>query len=105
MSSPPPEQGRVSPAKPQQETVELSSGMGGEAGCATMRPDAVEVAAAAATLPAALAQHPRYRILELIGQGGMGAVYLAEHLVMGRRVAVKTIHTKLVAGPDTVARF
>jgi len=33
----------------------------------------------------------KYEILRLIGEGGMGAVYEAEHLGMGRRVAVKII--------------
>jgi tRNA A-37 threonylcarbamoyl transferase component Bud32 len=35
----------------------------------------------------------------------MGAVYLAEHLVMGRRVALKTINTRLLERPDAVGRF
>ena len=33
----------------------------------------------------------KYEILRLIGEGGMGAVYEAEHRGMGRRVAVKII--------------
>src|SRR5262245_37915380 len=39
--------------------------------------------------PAALADHPRYRVVALIGSGGMGSVYKAEHRLMQRPVALK----------------
>ncbi|MCE9580681.1 MAG: serine/threonine protein kinase, partial [Deltaproteobacteria bacterium] len=47
----------------------------------------------------------RYRIDELIGEGGMGKVYLAEHVEIGKRVAVKVLHPSYGRMPDLVERF
>jgi serine/threonine-protein kinase len=47
----------------------------------------------------------KYRIVRQIGQGGMGAVYEAEHLVIGRRVAVKTLHAEYAHRSELVTRF
>ena len=47
----------------------------------------------------------RYRIDELIGEGGMGRVYLAEHVDIGKRVAVKVLHPVYGRMPDLVERF
>ncbi|HEX4456067.1 MAG TPA: serine/threonine-protein kinase [Kofleriaceae bacterium] len=46
-----------------------------------------------------------YRIVEQIGEGGMGAVYRAEHVMIGRAAAVKVLHPMFGARPDIVARF
>src|SRR5262245_41204137 len=46
-----------------------------------------------------------YRILQQIGAGGMGAVWLAEHTMLGRRAAVKLLHPELSARPEIVTRF
>jgi len=59
----------------------------------------------AVQVPPELVKHPRYRVLRLLGQGGMGAVYLAEHLVMHRRVALKTISPRFLDNPEAVGRF
>ncbi len=55
--------------------------------------------------PAALANHPRYRVGELLGVGGMGAVYKAEHLLMERPVALKVLNRELIDKPATIERF
>ena len=47
----------------------------------------------------------RYRIIDLIGQGGMGAVYRAEHLALGREVAVKIVHDEVAGRPTVAERF
>jgi serine/threonine protein kinase len=62
-------------------------------------------ALAVAGAPPALADHPRYRLVKLLGAGGMGAVYLAEHRVMQRPVALKVISRDLMADPNAVERF
>jgi tRNA A-37 threonylcarbamoyl transferase component Bud32 len=56
-------------------------------------------------IPDALANHSRYRVLELLGVGGMGAVYRAEHLLMQRQVALKVINHELIDRPATIERF
>jgi serine/threonine protein kinase len=47
----------------------------------------------------------RYRVIELIGEGGMGKVYLAEHTEIGKRVALKVLHPSYSRMPDLVERF
>ncbi|MGA3119660.1 MAG: serine/threonine-protein kinase [Polyangiaceae bacterium] len=47
----------------------------------------------------------RYLIERVIGQGGMGAVYLAEHMHMHKRLAVKVLHGEMSRLPEVVARF
>jgi eukaryotic-like serine/threonine-protein kinase len=47
----------------------------------------------------------RYTLLRPIGRGGMGAVYEAEHVHLGKRVALKTLHAPALAEAESVARF
>jgi tRNA A-37 threonylcarbamoyl transferase component Bud32 len=55
--------------------------------------------------PAELEGHTRYQVLALIGSGGMGTVYKAEHRLMERLVALKVIHPSLVEKPGLLERF
>jgi serine/threonine-protein kinase len=47
----------------------------------------------------------RYHVVKKLGEGGMGQVYLAEHVKMGRRSAIKVMNPSMVHDPDAVARF
>src|SRR2546423_14401515 len=46
-----------------------------------------------------------YRVLKLLGKGGMGAVYMAEHPVIGSRVAIKFLHSQYATDRKIVDRF
>ena len=46
-----------------------------------------------------------YRVINRLGEGGMGAVYLAEETTLGRRVAVKVISSRVAPDAQSKARF
>jgi len=46
-----------------------------------------------------------YRIVEEIGRGGMGTVYAADHVYLGKRVALKLLHERWAKRGDAVGRF
>ncbi len=46
-----------------------------------------------------------YEILEPLGAGGMGEVWLAEDTRLGRQVAIKVLPAQLVSDPERVARL
>jgi eukaryotic-like serine/threonine-protein kinase len=47
----------------------------------------------------------RYHILKKLGEGGMGTVYLAEHVKMGRKAALKVMNPGMNTDADAIARF
>jgi tRNA A-37 threonylcarbamoyl transferase component Bud32 len=56
-------------------------------------------------VPAELRGHARYRVLRRLGAGGMGVVYLCEHRLMRKTVALKMINKELTVAPGMVERF
>ncbi len=57
------------------------------------------------SIPQELQNHSRYRILGLLGEGGMGVVFKAEHRLMERVVALKVINRQYTANSVVVERF
>jgi serine/threonine-protein kinase len=49
--------------------------------------------------------HDRYKVEKRIGKGGMGIVYLAEHVLLRRKVALKTLSERAFASDELIARF
>ena len=47
----------------------------------------------------------RYKVEKLLGEGGMGAVYQVEHILMRKRMAIKVLHPEMTRLPEVVARF
>ncbi len=88
-------------------TAEWTSPASAEADAQTQT--AAAPAGAEGTSPAAETDVPAtlggYRILKRLGQGAMGAVYLAKQLSLNRNVALKTIRPEVAKNPVAVARF
>ena len=47
----------------------------------------------------------RYRIIKLIGEGGMGEVYSAEHVHIDKKFAIKLLKPEIVSNAEAVTRF
>jgi serine/threonine protein kinase/DNA-binding response OmpR family regulator len=69
----------------------------------TGRVQQVERPAARPVGPGAVVGH--YRLIELIGQGAMGDIYLGEHVTLGRRVALKKLRSEFATDTKAVERF
>ena len=56
-------------------------------------------------LTAELANHPEYKVLRELGRGGMGVVYLAHNLLMGRDEVLKVMGRHIIERPGVMDRF
>jgi len=57
------------------------------------------------TLPSVPESIDEFRIIRVLGEGGMGVVYLAEDTILGRRVALKVLARHLVGSDAAIGRF
>jgi formylglycine-generating enzyme required for sulfatase activity/serine/threonine protein kinase/Leucine-rich repeat (LRR) protein len=62
-------------------------------------------ATARLTLPPELAQSPDFEVIKVLGQGGMGVVYLARNRMMDRLEVLKVVNRSLLDRPGAVERF
>jgi serine/threonine-protein kinase len=72
-------------------------------GSVTEGPESTETPAGESLVGSVLAG--RYRIERLLGSGGMGSVYRAEHVLMRKACAVKVLHREMTQVKEIVARF
>jgi urea transport system substrate-binding protein len=56
-------------------------------------------------VPPGLRDHPRYRVLGVLGSGGMGTVFKAEHRLLERPVVIKVLRPDLIRNPELLERF
>jgi urea transport system substrate-binding protein len=61
--------------------------------------------AAREEVPEGLRDHPRYRVLGVLGCGGMGTVFKAEHRLLERPVVIKVLHPELIRDRELLERF
>jgi len=47
----------------------------------------------------------RYRLTKLLGKGGMGEVYIGEHIRITKKVAIKFLHHEISGDPEALGRF
>jgi serine/threonine-protein kinase len=83
----------------------LSSAAGATPRAATTGDAGADTGAEAPPLQAGTVVADRYRVVELLGEGGMGAVYRVEHVHMRKQMALKVLHASMCGTQEVVARF
>lgn len=79
--------------------------MGGDDEGTVTRRRASDWARSAYKIPVGEPFAGKYRIERILGSGGMGTVLRAHHIQLDQPVAIKVMHSELLAAPDTARRF
>jgi eukaryotic-like serine/threonine-protein kinase len=95
------------PAGRPASAVEIEAALLGLGGDPSLRAGVSSIGHVAARLPVDLTGTTvgSYHVLSLVGSGGVGSVYLAEHPVIGSRVAIKVLHPELATRAEMCRRF
>ena len=92
-------------AKPSGSSIPPGRGSTRVSGLSSMGKNSSPAGAPVLELPVELEEHSKFRIIRELGRGGMGVVYLAEHKIMGRQVALKVLNPAILDSPDALPRF
>ncbi|HSO40708.1 MAG TPA: serine/threonine-protein kinase [Labilithrix sp.] len=91
------------PLPPRAAASQTPTAQAGNVRSKSERPPLVKGTGAKALIGSTISD--RYLIERLLGEGGMGAVYQAEHTLMRKRMAIKVLHPEMTRLPEVVARF
>ncbi len=91
------------PLPPRAPAPQAPTAQAGNVRSKSERPPLVKGTGAKALIGSTISD--RYLIERLLGEGGMGAVYQAEHTLMRKRMAIKVLHPEMTRLPEVVARF
>ena len=91
------------PLPPRGSVSQTPTAQAGNVRSKSERPPLVKGTGARALIGSTISD--RYLIQRLLGEGGMGAVYQAEHTLMRKRMAIKVLHPEMTRLPEVVARF
>ena len=97
--------GKVRAAKPGTSSIPPEQAPAGPGTSPSMAGRSAVAVTPLAGLPPELANHPKFRLVRELGRGGMGVIYLAEHRVMEKQVALKVISSAVLDNPQALARF
>ena len=96
---------RLRGAQGRPEVSRSTSSLASSASQTDRGPSAAIAPPPADTMPPGLADHPDYEVINELGRGGMGVVYLAHNRLMGRNEVLKVMSRHIMERPGLLDRF